>query len=405
MASVRSRNGMLFVDFRYCGVRCREQTLLPDTPANRRKVQPLLERIDTCIKHGIFVYEDFFPGSPRAKQFVDDQHAIARRNITVAASSTTLPLLSQFAAEWWVENEIRWKQSYQESTKQTLDKRILPVLGHYRVDEISRAELLKFRAGLVTSGPAGRTITNDRVNHIMTPLRLMLADAAERFNFVNPCLGLKPLRVKSTDVDPFSLPEVKAIIEKVRSDFRNYYTVRFFTGLRTAEIDGLQWKYVDFSRRLILVRETVVNRRIESTKTPESVRDVWMSKQVLNAMKSQYESTGKLSDFVFCNRLGKPLMYRDVSRRIWYPLLRYLNLKRRRPYQTRHTAATLWLAAGENPEWIARQMGHTTTRMLFTVYSRFVPNLTRKDGSAFESLLESRLEGNQEDEGDCEHEE
>ena len=66
-------------------------------------------------------------------------------------------------------------------------------------------------------------------------------------------------------------------------------------------------------------------------------------------------------------------------------------VKARRPYQTRHTAATLWLAAGENPEWIARQMGHTSTEMLFKVYSRYVPNLTRQDGSAFERLLERSL--------------
>jgi integrase len=32
-------------------------------------------------------------------------------------------------------------------------------------------------------------------------------------------------------------------------------------------------------------------------------------------------------------------------------------------------------------------MGHTTTEMLFRVYSRYVPNLTRRDGSAFERLL------------------
>jgi integrase len=51
--------------------------------------------------------------------------------------------------------------------------------------------------------------------------------------------------------------------------------------------------------------------------------------------------------------------------------------------------ATLWLAAGENPEWIARQMGHTSTEMLFTVYSRFVPNLTRRDGSAIERMFEN----------------
>jgi integrase len=45
------------------------------------------------------------------------------------------------------------------------------------------------------------------------------------------------------------------------------------------------------------------------------------------------------------------------------------------------------LGAGENPEWIAMQLGHSTTEMLFRVYSRYVPNLTRRDGSAFERLL------------------
>lgn len=68
-------------------------------------------------------------------------------------------------------------------------------------------------------------------------------------------------------------------------------------------------------------------------------------------------------------------------------MLRFLGLKERRPYQSRHSAATLWLAIGESPLWIARQLGHTSTEMLFKVYGSFVPNLTRQDGSAFERLL------------------
>jgi integrase len=48
------------------------------------------------------------------------------------------------------------------------------------------------------------------------------------------------------------------------------------------------------------------------------------------------------------------------------------------------------LASGENPEWIARLMGHANTQMLFTVYSRFVPNVTRPDGRAITGLLNSR---------------
>ena len=56
----------------------------------------------------------------------------------------------------------------------------------------------------------------------------------------------------------------------------------------------------------------------------------------------------------------------------------------------RHTAATLWIGSGEAPEWVAKQLGHTTTEMLFKVYSRYVPNLTRRDGAAFERMLAER---------------
>jgi hypothetical protein len=41
------------------------------------------------------------------------------------------------------------------------------------------------------------------------------------------------------------------------------------------------------------------------------------------------------------------------------------------------------LATSENPEWIAGQLGHTSTQLLFQRYTRFIPNVTRRDGTAF----------------------
>lgn len=224
----------------------------------------------------------------------------------------------------------------------------------------------------------------------MTPLRMILHEAANRYNFSSPYQGIKSLKVPRTDVEPFNIEEVRLIIEKVRADFRDYYTVRFFTGMRTSEIDGLQWSAVDFERKQIIVRSTIVNGEIQSTKNDGSFRAIEMSQLVFDALKHQQEATGNMK-FVFCTRNGSPLAHNNVTKRVWYPLLTHLGLTKRRPYQTRHTAATLWLAAGESPEWIARQMGHSTTEMLFRVYSRYVPNLTRQDGSAFERLLRSNF--------------
>ena len=80
--------------------------------------------------------------------------------------------------------------------------------------------------------------------------------------------------MRKVDVDPFSLQDVQSILATVRADYRNYFTVRFFTGMRTGEVHGLKWRYVDFERRLIRVRETVVLGEDEYTKTDGSQRDI-----------------------------------------------------------------------------------------------------------------------------------
>ena len=49
MASIRARRGKLFVDFRYMNMRCRETTNLTDTPANRKKLAKIIEKMEAEI--------------------------------------------------------------------------------------------------------------------------------------------------------------------------------------------------------------------------------------------------------------------------------------------------------------------------------------------------------------------
>ena len=202
----------------------------------------------------------------------------------------------------------------------------------------------------------------------MLILRQILQEAADRYEFTMPMGRLKPLKMPKSDVEPFTLEQSQLLIKSMRSDYRQYMTVRIFTGMRSGEIHGLKWKYIDFERRIILVREALVNGEEECTKNDSSQRDIVMSQVVFDALNEQHKATGKMT-YVFCNRAGEPLDTNNFSKRVWYPLLRHLALDLRRPYQTRHTAATLWLAAGETPEWIARQLGHASTEMLFRVYA------------------------------------
>jgi integrase len=383
MATINNKNGKLQLDFRYKGKRCREQTKLEDNQANRRRTKKILDRIEAEITLGTFVYADYFPNSKKAIEFDE----LNDRILADKAIGNNTPTFADFSDIWLNEKQIEWRDSHMASVITNLKAYTLPEFCEKDVSSITKAQILNFRSTLAKEPKRKKSpLSPATINKIMTPLRMIINEAADRYDFTSPFLGIKSLKIPRIDVEPFSIEEVQLILKSVRKDFLPYYTARFFTGMRTGEIDGLQWRYVDFKKRLILVRETVVDGKVTYTKNDGSQRDIQMSQPVFDALKQQEEATGG-HKFVFQNTAGSPLAHNNVTKRVWYPLLRYLNLKARRPYQSRHTAATLWLAAGENPEWIARQMGHTTTEMLFRIYSRYVPNLTRQDGSAFERLL------------------
>jgi len=65
-------------------------------------------------------------------------------------------------------------------------------------------------------------------------------------------------------------------------------------------------------------------------------------------------------------------------------------LKHRPPKQMRHTFATLHIASGESISWVSRMLGHADVEITLKKYNRFVPNLTREDGSAFEKIMDSK---------------
>lgn len=387
MASIRVRKetGKLFIDFVYKNKRCREQTMLDDTQANRRKLETVLKKIEAEIMLDLFDYAKSFPGSSNALKFQE----LANKASTQSAPST--PFFKDFADLWFSEMQIQWRRSHSENIALTIRKYLVPAFGVKEVGCITKAEILAFRSTLAkVKSRNDKSLSASRINKIMMPLRMIMGEAANRHNFSSPYTGIKSLKEPRTDVQPFTISEVNKIINSVRPDYKNYYLVRFFTGMRTSEVHGLQWEYVDFESRQILIRQALVMNELIETKNDSSFRYIDMSEPVYQALLEQKKATGQFK-FVFCGAMGNHLHLHNVNNRVWYPLLRNLGLKERRPYQTRHTAATLWLASGEAPEWIARQMGHTTTEMLFRIYSRYVPNLTRQDGSAMERLLAEQL--------------
>jgi integrase len=379
---VRKETNRLYFDFTFQGLRCREQTALDNTPANVKRLAKMLDRIKAEILLGQFNYSQHFPNSKMLVKF-EKKAAVIQQHLNGT------PTFTEFSNLWFAEVSVAWRKSYNITINFILQNRLIPFFGEKDIGQIQKADLMLFRTQLTKlTGKKDNKFSADYINRHMKVLRMILNEAADRYNFTTPYRNIKLLKKDKRDIEPFSLDEVNKIITTVRDDFKSYYVVRFFTGMRTGEIHGLKWRYVDFDRRLILIRECWLKGEVSYTKTDGSQREIKMSQPVYDALKLQYEQT-KNNTYVFVTGIGNPLAD-NVNKRVWHPLLRLLGLRARSPYQTRHTAATLWLASGENPEWIARQMGHSNTEMLFRVYSRYVPNLTRQDGSAFERLISEK---------------
>src|SRR5690554_5721750 len=90
----RPETGKLFFDFRYAGKRCREQTALDNTPANRKKLETILKRLEAEITLGSFEYHKYFPNSPVAQKFTK------QADVQKAREAHDTPLFKEFSQDW-----------------------------------------------------------------------------------------------------------------------------------------------------------------------------------------------------------------------------------------------------------------------------------------------------------------
>jgi integrase len=153
-----------------------------------------------------------------------------------------------------------------------------------------------------------------------------------------------------------------------------YFQFAFATGLRPSEAIALQWGDIDWNRRTVTVSRAYVRHQDKGTKT-HNVRDVDLNDMAiaaLTAMKPHTFMKGPNSP-VFCSPEGKPwLSERRQREDFFHPALRACGIRLRKAYNTRHTFATINLMAGVNPAYIASQLGHADTTMLFKHYAKWI---------------------------------
>jgi len=228
-------------------------------------------------------------------------------------------------------------------------------------------------------------LSGKRKNNILVPLKCLFNEAKRRKDVTeNPFEDVRKFREEKVFTDPFSIQEMRLFLETVDKGHLAYFFTCFFTGMRPNEMLALKWVNVDLTHlKMISVKEGRVQGIEGPPKTDSSYRDIDILPPLLEVLKRHRDVSPPGAFHVFIGPKGAPLDVNNLRNRIWYPTLDRCGLRRRTMYQTRHTFASLMLSTGEDPLWVARMLGHTTTEMLYRHYGKYIRNRMRKDGGRF----------------------
>jgi len=139
---------------------------------------------------------------------------------------------------------------------------------------------------------------------------------------------------------------------------------------------ALQWADIDWLRGEIDVNKamTQASDEFEEPKTKAGRRKVKILAPAMEALLSQKQYTFLQNKEIFQNPITQEPWNGDASLRktVWQPALKRANVRYRRPYQTRHTYASMMLTAGESIAWLAQQMGHADWASLRKTYAKYI---------------------------------
>lgn len=363
------------IDFYYAGRRCKERLKLKPTPANLRRAANHRAAILLAIDEGTFDYAITFPDSKNAQRFSQPLRA---------------GTLQEYLESWIESKEKTIKVSTAIGYRKAISGVIVPAIGS--------TPLLELKRPAIRSMCQAMTASNKRIGNVLSVLRTALNDAvADEIIEANPIAGWtykknEPPKERD-DVDPFSQEEQARILSKAKGQARNFIQFAFWTGLRTSELIGLMWQDIDEEREEFRVRRAITqgSKFAETTKTARANRTVKILAPAMAALLDQKQYTALAGEFVFHNpRTDEPWAGdAPVRKTLWMPILRTAKVRYRRPYQTRHTYASMMLSAGEHPMWVAQQMGHSDWGMIRRIYGRWMPDAAPDAGRKAEALFKT----------------
>ncbi len=296
-------------------------------------------------------------------------------------------LFKDYVSHWWEEMSPGMTEGQVRDYSGVLKNHLSPFFGDMAFSDINSVSIKKFLVHLkARKNRYGNPLAAKTIINYMTPFKVIYNDALVEYEWddlKNPFQGVKLPKPVKRRIQPFDYMEWIIFLDNMFYWYKPYFKFAVQTGLRPSEQVALKWDAID-NDFIYIECSRVRNIEKDDLKTEGSTRRIGLRQNMLMTLDKQWGLTKKLGlPYVFITTKGLPIRQENLGKR-WRKAFFECQIRYRCMYETRHTFASWALAAGESPECVARTLGHVNTAMVYRTYGRYIPNLTRHDGSEFE---------------------
>ena len=327
------------------------------------------------------------------RQQIEDGLYTKNKNIT----------LDRYYTEWIKNKELTTKGNTLLNIQCRYKNHIKPVLGHKKIVDIEKREIVKLQRDLLENMKASS------VNVVMAWVKTILNDAvADEIISKNPATGIKNLKVETKATDTYhralTLEEQKLFMQEVKSEWLyELIALLICTGMRVGEATALTWQDIDYKNNVIHITKTISRTAkgeytIGTPKSESSIRDIPMTTAIKEILWSQklkqdmvHGNVVKMSRPVFENLYGKMVFNASVNKAITETLKRInkdkVIIEHFSAHALRDTFATRYIEQGGSPQVLKTILGHSSLAMTMDLYSHVLPNTKQKEMDSIKIVI------------------
>lgn len=312
--------------------------------------------------------------------------------------------LNEFLVEWLQTASSRLSERTHEEYAGLVARYIDGEIGRHSLDKLTAFSVQSFYNSLTRRGLSARTVKSV---HVVLNQALKSAVRLRMLSY-NPCHDVdlpkhRELKItRALDLDQAR----KFIAASYRQPRGVVFRAEIELGLRPQELCALQWEDLDWETAELSITKALKwpkggGWKFGPTKTALSRRKVVLSPTLLEDLRKHRNEQlqhrlylgpawkGQGHNFIFTNTLGGPLSINSIHQ-AFKELLKASGLPANyRPYDLRHSAATIMLQGNTPAKVAAERLGHSTIRLTMDTYSHVMPSMQREVAGSFESLLHS----------------